>query len=144
MLADYARLPKPGWGNLKVVITSAFARLYRMKGRGEFVDRMARHGIAARKLTEFARRWVIMARPSLIRDYVRNGVEPTTDDVWSWSMWRGYLDDDGGQRIQAWSAAGRARVCHIHTSGHAATGDLRAFAEAMNAAVLVLIHGVAW
>jgi ribonuclease J len=144
LLADYARLPQPGWDSLKVVITSAFGRLYRMKGRGDFVDRMARHGIAARKLTERARRWVIMVRPSLIRDYARNGVEPTPDDAWSWSMWRGYLDDDGGQRIQAWFAAGGARPCHIHTSGHAATEDLRAFAAAMNPAVLVPIHGVAW
>ena len=144
LLADHAELPQPGWGNLKVVITSAFARLYRMKGRADFVAQMAEEGIAARKLAQSPRHWVIMVRPSLIRDYRRNGVEPTADDAWSWSMWRGYLAGEDGQHLQAWFEAGGARPCHIHTSGHASVEDLRAFAAAMNPAILVPIHGVAW
>lgn len=144
ILADHAQLPQPGWKNLKVVITSAFARLYRMKGRGDFVDRMAENGIPARALAESPGRWVAMVRRSLIRDYQRGNVNLTSDDVWLWSMWGGYLAGEDGQSVQAWFEAGGARHCHIHTSGHASASDLQAFAAAMQPAVLVPIHGVAW
>ena len=144
MLAGHARLPQPGWPNLQVVVTSAFGRLYRMKGRAEFVAQMAKHGIPARALAQSPERWVAMLRPSLIRDYQRGGVIPTVEDAWSWSMWDGYLGNEGGQRVQSWFDAGGARPWHIHTSGHASVADLRAFAAAINPAVLVPIHGVAW
>jgi ribonuclease J len=32
-LAEFGKLPRPGWNNLKVVITSAFVRMYRRIGR---------------------------------------------------------------------------------------------------------------
>ena len=145
ILADHTRIPQPAWGeNLKVVITSAFARLYRRNGRGDFVAQMARHGIAAYRLAESPRSWVVMVRRSLIRDYQRGGVNPTADDAWSWSMWQGYLNNEDGQHVQAWFDAGGATPCHLHTSGHASVADLRAFAAAMDPAALVPIHGVAW
>ena len=39
-LAEFGKLPRPGWNNLKVVITSAFVRMYRRIGRESFVERM--------------------------------------------------------------------------------------------------------
>jgi ribonuclease J len=144
MLADHAKLPQPGWKNLKIVITAAFARLYRIKGRGDFVAQMAQDGISARALAQSPERWVAMVRPSLINDYQRANVNLTADDRWSWSMWHGYLAREDGQRVQAWFEAGGARPCHIHTSGHASEADLLAFAAAMQPAILVPIHGVAW
>jgi len=141
----HAGIPQPGWPGLKVVITSAFARLYRMKGRDEFVTRMAEgSGMPARVLAESPRRWVIMTRPSLIRDYRRAGVNPTTEDAWCWSMWRGYLDREDNRRVQDWFEINSASVCHIHTSGHASAEDLRAFAAALKPLIVVPIHGNAW
>jgi ribonuclease J len=143
-LADFGKLPRPGWNNLKVVITSAFARMYRRTGRESFVERMAEHGISAGKLAETPSKWVVMVRPSLIRDYVPKGVVPNSDDAWCWSMWRGYLKNEDGALVQKWFEDGGSRAAHIHTSGHASPSDLRAFAHAMNAKHLVPIHGVAW
>lgn len=143
-LAEFGRLPRPGWDSLKVVITSAFARLYRRTGRGDFVDRMAGHGISAARLAETPSKWVVMVRPSLIRDYEPNAVLPTPDDAWCWSMWRGYLKNEDGAAVQAWFEKGGSRAAHIHTSGHASPTELRSFAKAMNAKQFVPIHGVAW
>jgi ribonuclease J len=143
-LADFGKLPRPGWSNLKVVITSAFSRMYRRTGREAFVERMAQHGISAGKLAETPSNWVAMVRPSLIRDYVPKGVVPNVDDAWCWSMWRGYLKNEDGALVQKWFDDGGSRTAHIHTSGHASPSDLRAFAQAMNAKQLVPIHGVAW
>jgi len=67
-LGEFGKLPRPGWNNLKVVITSAFARMYRRIGRESFVERMVPHGIAATKLAQTPEKWVVMVRPSLMRD----------------------------------------------------------------------------
>jgi len=143
-LAGFGKLPRPDWNNLKVVVTSAFARMYRRTGRESFVERMVPHGISADKLAQTPERWVVMVRASLIRDYVSKGVAPNEDDAWCWSMWRGYLDNDDGIMVRKWFEEGGSRAAHIHTSGHASPADLRSFAHAMNAKQLVPIHGVAW
>jgi len=143
-LAEFGKLPRPGWNNLKVVITSAFGRMYRRIGQESFVERMVPHGISAAKLVQTPEKWVIMVRPSLIRDYVPKGIAPNEDDVWCWSMWLGYLKNDDGMLVHDWFEEGGSRAVHIHTSGHASPADLRSFAHAMNAKQLVPIHGVAW
>jgi ribonuclease J len=143
-LAEFGKLPRPGWKNVKVVVTSAFARMYRRTGRKALVEQMVPHGISAAKLAETPERWVVMVRPSLIRDYVPKGVTPNADDVWCWSMWRGYLGNADGALVSKWFKDGGSRADHIHTSGHASPAVLRSFAHAMNAKQLVPIHGAAW
>ena len=144
MLADFGRLPRPGWRNLKVVVTSAFARMYRKIGREAFVSRMAKHGIAADRLAETASQWVVMTRPSLMRDYERKGVTPTPQDAWSWSMWHGYLLNENGAKVRAWFDGVQCPATHIHTSGHASPADLRRFASTIGAKALIPVHGVNW
>lgn len=143
-LAGFGRLPRPGWRNLAVVVTSAFARMYRKTGREDFVSRMAPHGIAADRLAEEPSRWVIMTRPSLIRDYERKGVAPTPEDSWSWSLWHGYLDNEDGRTVRAWFEDSGCPATHIHSSGHASPADLHRFATSMVAKALIPIHGTAW
>lgn len=144
LLADFGQLPKPGWPNLKVVITSSFARMYRKTSRDEFVGRMAKFGISAGKLAETPSKWVVMTRPSLMTDFEKNGVVPSPQDAWSWSMWRGYLKGQDGSKVGKWFDEHMCPANHIHTSGHASPVDLRRFASSINPKVLIPIHGVAW
>jgi ribonuclease J len=118
--------------------------MYKRIGREAFVKRMVPHGFSATELAETPEKWVVMVRPSLIRDYVAKGVVPNEDDVWCWSMWRGYLDKEDGKLVRKWFDDGGSRAVHVHTSGHASPVDLRSFADAMHAETLVPIHGVAW
>jgi ribonuclease J len=144
VLAEHGRIPQPDWASIKVVITSAFSRLYKRKGDEAFVTRMAGNGISAKALAQSPEKWVVMVRPSLIKDYEPAGVSPTADDAWSYAMWRGYLKNEDGQRLQNWFDQGGATAKHLHTSGHASPSDLRAFANAMKPKTMVPIHGVAW
>ena len=144
LLADQGSLPKAGWDNLKVVITSAFSKMYKQTDRGGFVDKMAKHGIAARRLAETPSKWVVMTRTSLMRDFESNGVLPTPDDAWSWSLWRGYLDSEDGARVRDWFESRQCPARHIHTSGHASPDDLREFAKRINPKALIPVHGLAW
>ena len=143
-LASFGRIPRPGWRNLKVVVTSSFAKMYKNTGREAFVSRMAKHGIAADKLAHTPLEWVIMVRPSLMRDYEFKGVVPTPQDAWSWAMWHGYLKNDDGRKVQEWFDKGHCPATHIHTSGHASPADLRRFANKIKPKMLIPVHGVAW
>jgi ribonuclease J len=144
MLGEFGKLPRPDWTGIKVVVTGAMARMYRRKGNEAFVERMVPFGISAKKLNAEQGKWVVMVRPSLMRDYVKSGVEPNADDAWSWSMWRGYLANKDGALVSKWFEDGGSRANHIHTSGHASPAVLRSFAQAVNAKQLVPIHGAAW
>ena len=101
-LAEFGKLPGPGWSNLKVVITSAFVRMYRRTGREAFLERMVPHGISADQTRansgKVGNHGAPFAHPGLCGE----GVAPNADDAWCWSMWRGYLDNDDG----SWSASG--------------------------------------
>jgi ribonuclease J len=144
MLAEFGRLPRPGWSHIKVVVTRAFARMYEKTGRGDFLKRMLPYGISAKALSETPSKWVIMTRKSLLRDFEKCGVVPNPGDAWSWSQWRGYLDKADGAVLSDWFESRGCQACHIHTSGHASPDDLREFASRINPKLLIPVHGIAW
>ena len=146
-ISESSRLPRPGFPNLKVVVTSGLGRNYRNQGREDFIERIARagHGISAKRLE--GGRHVIMLRSGLLGDYQRAGVVPTADDAYNFSMWRGYLSDPYDSQHSApleWLRAAGAEIAFIHTSGHASPSDLREFAAALRPKVLVPVHGAKW
>lgn len=144
MLAEFNRLPAPGWKQIKVVMTAGLRRRYNGADGDAFADRMAKLGMSAASLEGSLEPLVIMTRPSLIRDFVKKGVAPTADDAWCWSQWRGYLDKADGAAVRSWFDAAGADAEHIHTSGHASSSDLREFAAAIRPKTMVPIHGVKW
>jgi ribonuclease J len=146
-ISKRSSLPRPGYANLKVVVTRRLRNNYRNQGREEFIERIARarHGISAKRLE--GSRHVIMLRSALLDDYQQAGVVPTADDAYNFSMWRGYLSDPYGSYYSAplaWLKAAGAEIAYIHTSGHASPSDLRAFAKAVQPKILVPVHGVKW
>lgn len=144
-LAGFGRLPRPGWPQLKVVITRAMRNLYERTGRGEFVSRMAATcGISARQLARPSGRWVIATRRSLLTDFAAKGFHPTSADAWSFSLWRGYLANEDSQTLQSWFQAGGTPAAPIHTSGHASPADLNWFARAVAPRRLIPVHGADW
>lgn len=144
MLAEFGRLPAPGWKQVKVVMTAGLRRRYSGPDGDAFSDRMAKLGMSAAALEHSPEPLVVMTRASLIRDFAKKGVIPTADDAWSWSQWRGYLENADGDAVQRWFSDAGAKADHIHTSGHASSSDLREFARAIAPKTMVPIHGVKW
>lgn len=144
ILSRFGKLPRPGWRSIKVVVTHAFAQMYKKTGREDFVERMVPYGISAKVLADNPARWVIMTRKSLLRDFEKCGVLPTPSDAWSWSLWRGYLEEENGAILQDWFESRGCPACHIHTSGHASSAALREFANRIRPKMLIPVHGVAW
>jgi len=144
LLGEHASIPRPGWPNLKVVVTKKLSSFYRRIGREEVIERMVKYGISAKKLAITPNKWVVMTRSSLIEDYAAAGVVPDLHDVWSWSMWSGYLDKSHGQKVKEWFENHGTPSTHFHTSGHASPSDLGEFARCINAKVLIPVHGTDW
>lgn len=140
-IAEGTRLPRAGFPNLKVVVTAGLRGLYAGRAREDFVARMAAHGVAARAVPENA---VVMLRRSLMRDYARAGLIPTAADAFNYSMWRGYLGMPYHAEPLEWCQAAGAEIAYLHSSGHAAPADLRAFAAAIGAKAVVPVHGENW
>lgn len=138
------RLPRPGFPNLKVVVTRRLASSYRHQGREDFIERIAQDGdgISAKRLKGC--RHIIMLRGTLIDDYQRAGVVPTAEDAYNYSMWRGYLSDPYQSAALEWCRAAGSEIAYIHTSGHASPADLRAFAAAVRPKMVMPVHGVKW
>ena len=141
-IAEGTGLPRAGFPNLKIVVTRGLRNYYRGLGREDFVKRMVRHGVSAKRL--IGGRHVIMLRRALIADYRRSGVAPTADDAFNFSMWRGYLVDPYHAEPLEWCRSAGAEIAYIHTSGHASPTDLRAFAAAIKPKFVVPVHGVKW
>jgi ribonuclease J len=135
-------LPRAGLSNLKVVITKRLRSNYGSQGREDFIERMARCGIAARNLV--GGRHVIMLRRALIPDYENSGVVPNADDAYNFSMWNGYLSDPNHSAALEWCQGRGSEVAYIHTSGHASPADLRAFTKALQPKVVIPVHGQGW
>ncbi|SHF92397.1 ribonuclease J [Loktanella atrilutea] len=139
-IAEGTRLPRPGWDKLKVVVTRGLRNHYIAADRGDFVARMANGGLSAKALN--GSRHVIMLRDGLVRDYRNKGVLLGPDDAFVWSMWRGYLAEDGLAHV--WAKESGVTVHHMHTSGHASAADLEAFAAAIAPRHIVPVHGQNW
>ena len=141
-ISDGTGLPRPGFPNFKVVITSRLRRAYESLGRKDFIVRMVQSGMDAKDLV--AGRYVMMLRSALIPDYKSAKVAPEADDAYNFSMWRGYLKEDYHREALEWCEAGGSAIAYIHTSGHASPADLRAFAGALQPKVVIPVHGEAW
>ncbi len=144
VLGENGRLPQPDWSCIRVVVTGRLGNNYRRQGKEDLIDACVRNGIGAAKLQTETEPRVIMLRPGLLADYQSKGVVPGPADAWSFSMWEGYLKGDDVRTLEDWFRQGGSNIEHIHTSGHAAPGDLRAFASALSPKRLIPIHSFKW
>ncbi|WP_455957509.1 MBL fold metallo-hydrolase RNA specificity domain-containing protein [Methylorubrum aminovorans] len=140
-ITEGTRLPRAGFPNPKVVVTGGLRRMYASRGWEDFLARTARDGVAARGVPSDA---VEMLRRSLIGDYARAGLVPTTRDAFNLSMRRGYLSTPYYAELLEWCRSAWAEIAYLHSSGHAAPADLRALATAVAAKAVIPVHGENW
>jgi ribonuclease J len=142
-------LPVLGWPKVAGVVSHGINRLFSIQGRTSdpgFIQRCCSSGKAfgASRLENGAQDIVVMLRPGLFRDYQNKGLKITQTDSWVFSMWSGYRAAPEYISIkQAFLEAG-GEVSTIHTSGHASSSDLIAFANSTGARFLIPIHGEEW
>ena len=145
-LGTFAKIPQPSWqcGHMRAAVTSRMTYLAERLGEADIVENLKKNNAAmsAAWLADNPEKWVIMARSSLVDDFARKGVVPNENDVWVWSQWKGYLEQESSQKMKDFFAP--CRMKYMHSSGHASPDVLQRFAESMNAKMLIPVHGENW
>ena len=129
---------------MRAAVTSRMKFLTERLGEPDLVEILKTHkaAMSASRLAETPDKWVIMARSSLVDNFARKGVTPSENDVWVWSQWSGYLEDDSTKKMKSFFAP--CRMEFIHSSGHASPDVLIRFAEALKPKQLLPVHGESW
>ncbi len=131
-------IPQSDWEDVKLYIPHR--QRVHIRDNGLFDD-LRRHGknrVYPQDLPALRERAVMLFTPSMIADWgVQNVLEGTH---FTYSMWDGYLEEPGTQRVVRWLEDHSIPWQSIHTSGHASVADLQRFATALAPRNLVPIH----
>ena len=86
-------------------------------------------------------RFVLLFRGSMMGDlrHLGNLGGLAGAKAW-WSLWKGYLEDRSGQKLQRDLEALAVPLAVLHTSGHASVRDLRRLVDAINAQTVTYLH----
>ena len=131
-------IPQSDWDGVRLYVPQS-QRLF-IK-RNKLFDDLGRHKanrVFPEDLPELASKAVMLFRPMAMRDH---GVEAVLEGAaLTYSMWEGYLQQEGPRNVLNWLAEHGIRWRTIHTSGHASVSDLKRLAAALVPRALVPIH----
>ena len=139
-------IPSLGWKNLKCVVTSDRSRWFKRIGKNDFIEkRCVPNGISAKKLQKNHEQWAIFVQAGLQSDFGKN-MSLSENDLWIYSMWKGYLTDKTSKiyDLKTWFDEAGVKMTYIHTSGHASKADLIKFSKALMPNALIPIHSFDW
>ena len=131
-------IPQSWWDDVRLYVPLR----QRVKVKEErLFDELKRHSanrVFPGDLSVIGYRAVVLFRPPLMSDA---GIGSLLDGAQlTYSMWEGYLEQEGSRRVVAWLDANGIPWETIHTSGHAPVRDLQRLAAALSPRRLVPIH----
>jgi ribonuclease J len=134
-------IPKAGFDQLLVYVP--LRQRVQVKESREFerVSEIRPVRIYPEDLAERSSRLVLTFRPSMIREIEHAGC--LNGAVAVWSMWPGYLERPGQERLLKFLETSRIPLVTHHASGHAYLPDLQRLARALKPTRLVPIHSFA-
>ena len=131
-------IPQSHWENVGLYVP--FRQRLHVKEHKLFDD-LRRHSanrVYPEDLSGHRQRSVMLFRPHFMRDH---GVSAALDEArLTYSMWPGYLVQEGSRRVLDWLETNAIPFETIHTSGHASVRDLQRLASALAPRRLVPIH----
>lgn len=135
------RLPQADWGsNIGVYVPEWMRRKIKREGAFDILERFAANRVFLDRLTN-PENEVLLFRPGLRREVAESA--PLRGAQLLFSNWSGYLDEPSTAEVRNWLLHSGIPIHRIHTSGHASVPDLKRFAEAIDARLLVPIHSFA-
>ncbi len=118
---------------VRVKETKEFDRVEWVKGIRVFPEEIAAH----------PEKFVLLFRGSMMGDLWHmaglSGSALSGACAW-WSLWKGYLDEPSGLKLQKGLVSLNIPLDILHTSGHASVADLRRLRDAVGAAEVRYIH----
>jgi ribonuclease J len=134
-------IPQGGFDNLLVYVPQRQRIQVKQSGEFERVNDIRGSRIFPGGLAPRRKELVLTFRASMIREVERTRCLEKATAVWS--MWPGYLEQPGAQRLLDFLDRHQIPLIQLHASGHAYMRDLRRFAHAMAPKRIVPIHSSA-
>jgi ribonuclease J len=131
-------LPQPGFPGFKVYVPNRQRVQVKVSGELDRMNLTRGCRVFPDWLADHAHEVTLLQPSSAVPELLRTGV--LTGGLVVWSLWPGYLKDDGGQRLRSSLDAAGVPLVLDHTSGHASVSDLRRLVGAVNPGVVVPIH----
>jgi ribonuclease J len=131
-------IPQPGFPNFKVYVPNRQRILLKRSKEFDRLDLIRHCRVFSEWLAEHASEVVLLLPSSTVPELLRAGV--LADGVAVWSLWPGYLEDAGGQRLVSAFQEADIPLVLDHASGHAPVVDLQQLVGALRPARLVPIH----
>jgi ribonuclease J len=135
---ETATIPQPGSHDVGVYVPQAQRIKVKRTGEFERVDAIRESRVFGEDLAADPGKFVLTFRGSMTGELDKMGCLDGASAVWS--MWSGYLKNEGGQRVARWFADHDIPLSEIHASGHATVADLQRLAGAFGPARIVPIH----
>jgi ribonuclease J len=139
-LAVQARLPYPSksYARIRVCYPRAIAMRYAELGHKDRLYRFRPFKITRGEMAERPSMFVILLKPSMIRE--ANSLPGIAGATLVWSQWGGYLRERSTERLRAFVESNGIRLVHHHTGGHADPATLRKVIRKLDPKRVVPIH----
>jgi ribonuclease J len=134
-------IPQPASHDVRVWVPHSQRRRVIEAQAYDRMNALRAHRIFPEQLRDQATGLVLTMRSSMTKELER--ADCLDGAVAVWSMWPGYLEQPGGQRLRAWLSDHLVPLTTNHASGHASVADLQALAIAVAADRVVPIHTAA-
>ena len=123
-LKNYARLPQPSWGPIRVCYPFYVAKRFETMGLDSILKKHRSNGIRWTRLNEIESKAVMLIRPGFLYD-IKKFLD-LKGATWIYSMWPGYFEKSRSLRkLRSYLESKNVRYEYIHTSGHAMLSDLK-------------------
>ena len=132
------RVPQADWSGVRVFLPASQRARIKQTGRFDLAERYRPQRVFPEELVEHPDRFVMLFRPSLMRDL--DWMKGLAIGRLIVSVWSGYFRDPRNARLVAWLDKRSIPVDHVHTSGHADPETLERLAQVIDAGRIVPVH----
>lgn len=133
------KIPQPGWKDFNVFVPGNLKKIIKERKLFDFARSFSRSRIYLENIKdEELNNYVMVFRPSMVRDLEQAGCMENASIIFS--LWPGYLNEERYAWFRQWLSSYKIPLTRCHTSGHASVRDLKKFAAALSAKILIPIH----
>jgi ribonuclease J len=139
-IRQYAKIPFPSemYPGIRVFYPWALTNKMFESGYGELALKFRKYKIKRKEIGEDSKKVMMLVRPSMLRDL--GYVKALRGGTFIYSMWKGYLSDEGNKRMLEFMEERDMKCYHVHTSGHADFFTLKNAVGTLSPKSLIPIH----
>ena len=139
-LHEFSEIPFPSdrYKNIRVFFPHRLCKRISRAGNVSLLDKFKKYEISTEEISQKNKQLMIMVRNSMLDDIEKiNNLDRAT---FIYSMWEGYLKDNGMNELKNFIKNKNMRFYQIHTSGHADIQTLKKVTQKLKPKSIIPIH----